>query len=99
MPPEPHRLIVLTDISSLTPGVREPDDGQSMVRLMLYSNEIEIEGLIASSNMGHGQATRPELIHEVVQAYGQAQPMLARHDPRYPAAGNLAGRIRAGQPE
>lgn len=98
MPAIPHRLIVLTDISSLTPGVREPDDGQSMVRLMLYSNEIEIEGLIASSNMRHGQTTRPELIHSVVQAYGLAQPNLARHDSRYPAAANLAARVRAGQP-
>ncbi len=32
------RLIVLTDISSLTAGVREPDDGQSLIRLMLYRN-------------------------------------------------------------
>jgi hypothetical protein len=26
------RLVVLTDISSLTPGVAEPDDGQSLIR-------------------------------------------------------------------
>ena len=57
-----HRLFVLTDITSLTPRVREPDDGQSMVRLLLYSNEIDIEGLAATSNLGHGQVCRPELI-------------------------------------
>jgi hypothetical protein len=42
--------LVLTDISSLTAGVAEPDHGQSLVRLMLYANEFEIEGLIATSN-------------------------------------------------
>src|SRR3954470_13248699 len=60
------RLLVLTDISSLTPGLREPDDGQSMIRLMLYANEIDLEGLIASSNLVHGQTVRSELIREVV---------------------------------
>ena len=48
----PPRLIVLTDISSLTAGVAEPDDGQSLIRLMLYANEFNIEGLIATSNLG-----------------------------------------------
>jgi hypothetical protein len=64
------RLLVLTDISSLTAGVAEPDDGQSLIRLMLYANEFNIEGLIATSNLGHGQKTRPDLIRQVVDAYG-----------------------------
>ncbi len=93
-----HRLFVLTDITSLTPRVREPDDGQSMVRLMLYSNEIDIEGLAATSNLGHGQTCRPELIREVVEAYGQVRESLLRHDPRYPAAEKLLGTIHAGFP-
>jgi len=38
-----HRLIVITGIGN------EPDDFMSMVRLMLYSNQIDIEGLIASA--------------------------------------------------
>ena len=37
------RLLVLTDIGG------DPDDMQSMRRLMLYSNEFRIEGLIASA--------------------------------------------------
>src|SRR5258707_487692 len=61
--PQP-RLVVLTDISSLTAGVAEPDDGQSLIRLMLYSNDFDIEGLIATSNLGHGQKTRADLIHQ-----------------------------------
>ena len=77
------RVIVLTDISSLTSGVREPDDGQSLIRLMLYTNDLDVEGLIASSNLGHGQVVRPELIHAVVDAYAQVRPNLLLHSDRY----------------
>ena len=91
------RLLVLTDISSLTTGVAEPDDGQSLIRLMLYANEFNIEGLIATSNLGHGQKTRPDLIRQVVDAYEKVRPNLVRHDPRYPAAEVLRGGIKAGQ--
>jgi hypothetical protein len=91
------RLVVLTDISSLTPGVAEPDDGQSLIRLMLYANEFDIEGLIATSNLGHGQRTRPDLIRKVVDAYEKVQPNLLLHDPRYPAAEVLRRGIKAGQ--
>ena len=51
-PPGKPRLVVLTDISSLTAGVAEPDDGQSLIRLMLHANELDIEGLVATSNLG-----------------------------------------------
>lgn len=100
--PQPHperpRLVVLTDVSSLTAGEAEPDDGQSLIRLMLYSNEFDIEGLVASSNMGHGRKVRPELIRQVVDAYGKARPNLLLHDDRYPPAETLREVIKAGQP-
>lgn len=96
--PERPRLVVLTDISSLRAGEAEPDDGQSLIRLMLYANEFEIEGLVASSNLGHGQRVRPELIGQVVDAYGRARPNLLPHDPRYPSADGLRVGIKAGQP-
>jgi len=92
------RLIVLTDIGSLTAGVREPDDGQSLIRLLLFSNDIAIEGLIASSNMGHGQVVRPELIHQALDAYALVYPNLRRHDKRYPKPASLHAVVRAGQP-
>jgi hypothetical protein len=76
---EKPRLIVLPDISSLTPGVAEPDDGQSLIRLMLCTNEFGIERLIATSNMGHGQRTRPDLIRQVVEAYEKVRPNLLLH--------------------
>ncbi len=95
---DPHpRLVVLTDISSLTAGVAEPDDGQSLIRLILYTNEFDIEGLIATSNLGHGQKTRPDLIRQVVDGYEKVRPNLLLHDPRYPPAEALRGCIKAGQ--
>ena len=42
--PRTPRVVVLTDITN------EPDDEQSMVRLLVYSNEFDIEGLIATSS-------------------------------------------------
>lgn len=35
IPERPHRLVVLTDIEA------DPDDSQSLVRLLLYSNRID----------------------------------------------------------
>jgi len=96
--PERPRLIVLTDVGSLTAGFAEPDDGQSLIRLMLYANDFEIEGLIAASNLGHGQKTCPALIRQVVDAYGKVQPNLLLHDRRYPPALALRKTIKSGQP-
>lgn len=88
------RLCVLTDIGG------DPDDRQSMVRLMVYANEFEIEGLIASAAGTPGELkesiTRPELIREIVSAYGQVLPNLARHADGWPAAEQLTARIKSG---
>ena len=65
---------------------------------MLYANEFDIEGLVASSNLGHGQRVRPELIRQVVDAYGKVRPNLLLHDARYPPAERLRDGIKAGQP-
>ncbi|WP_165252011.1 nucleoside hydrolase-like domain-containing protein [Paludisphaera soli] len=96
--PQRTRLVVLTDVSSLTAGEAEPDDGQSLIRLMLYTNEFDVEGLIASSNLGHGQSVRPDLIRRVVDAYERVRPNLVLHDPRYPPAQRLREVVKAGQP-
>src|SRR5438477_4175802 len=87
---EKPRLLVLTDIGG------DPDDQQSMIRLMTYANEFEIEGLIASANGTPGElketVTRPELIREIVDAYGKVRPNLLLHRPDYPPAAALLDR-------
>jgi Protein of unknown function (DUF1593) len=96
--PDRPRILILTDVSSLTAGIAEPDDGQSLIRLMLYTNDFDIEGLIATSNLGHQQKTRPDLVRQVVDAYGKVQSNLLLHDRRYPAAASLRAKIKSGQP-
>lgn len=87
---ERSRLIVLTDIGN------EPDDAESMVRLLLYSNDIEIEGLVASTSRHLPGNTHPELIEERIAAYGAVVGNLRRHDPRYPDAALLRSRLHGG---
>jgi hypothetical protein len=96
--PDRPRLLVLTDISSLTAGVAEPDDGQSLIRLMLYADEFDIEGLVVTSNLGHGQKVTPDLVRRVVDAYGAVRPNLLLHDDRYPPTSELTKVIKSGQP-
>lgn len=97
--PKKPRVLILTDITSLKEGYLEPDDGQSLIRLMLYTNDLEIEGLIASSNLGHGQRVQPDLIHQVIDAYAMVQPRLVQHDPAYPSAAHLHSQVKSGQPK
>ena len=54
---EKQRAIVLTDISYF-----EPDDTQSLVRLLLYSNQMDIEGLVATTNMIRRHSVCSEII-------------------------------------
>ncbi len=90
------RLLVLTDIGG------DPDDQQSMIRLMLYSNAFEIEGLIATASGTPGElkvaVTRPDLIQEIVRAYGKVRPHLAKHADGWPETQDLLDRIQSGNP-
>lgn len=93
----PPRLLVTTDIGG------DPDDTQSLVRLLVHANEFEIEGLIASASGTPGElkadVVKPELIREVVHAYYSVQPNLARHAPGFPSCGTLLARIKQGNPK
>lgn len=84
------RLLVVSDIGN------EPDDAESLVRLLLYSNEIDIEGLVASTSIWQRERTRPELMREQIAAYGEALTNLRVHDCRYPDANMLADQVSVG---
>jgi hypothetical protein len=94
---ERPRLLVLTDIGG------DPDDQQSMIRLMVYANEFEIEGLVATASGTLGElkeaVTRPDLIREVVQAYGTVRTNLAHHANGWPETRSLLDRIKSGNPQ
>ena len=64
------RVIVLSDIGN------EPDDQMSLVRLLVYSNELEIEGLVATTSTWQKTAIHPETMRKLIEAYGQVRPNL-----------------------
>jgi hypothetical protein len=89
--PAVPRLVVLTDIGGDT------DDQQSMVRLLLHADGLDLEALCATSRMQHGHDTRPELLRELVGAYGPVLGNLRVHSPGFPPAERLLGAIRTGR--
>jgi hypothetical protein len=86
------RLIVLTDMEN------EPDDSQTLVRLLMYANEVDIEGLIAVTSRWTPVAMFPESIEDRVRAYGVVRPNLQKHAVGWPSAETLLSRIASGQP-
>jgi hypothetical protein len=78
------RVIIETDAGA------DPDDEQSLVRWLLYTNEWDVEGIICNrpkcrdrenlnpERTGHG------VVRRLIDAYGKCHPMLVKHDARYP---------------
>src|SRR3990172_240372 len=87
-----NRVVILTDIEA------DPDDTESMVRLLLYSNEIDIEGLIATTSVWQKNRVAPESIKKIIQAYGKVQPNLIKHEAGFPEAETLSMKVKQGLP-
>jgi hypothetical protein len=87
-----NRLIVLTDIGA------EADDTESTVRLLLYSDVIDIQGLIATTSIWR-PSPQPDLIREVIRAYGKVHGNLVKHDPAFPPADALQSLVKTGVAE
>ncbi len=77
----------------------EPDDQMSLVRLLLYANELDIEALIATTSTWQKHAVHPETMRLLIEAYGKVRTNLLKHAPGWPAAESLAERVYAGQTE
>ena len=88
---EKPRVVVLTDIGG------DPDDQMSMVRLMTYANNFDIEGLIATPNSGP-KKVYPEYIQTIVSAYGKVRDNLELNEPGFPTEKYLEERISHGIP-
>lgn len=88
-----QRVIILSDIGA------DPDDSESMVRLLLYSNEIDIEGLIATTSVWQKTVNHPDYIKNIIQAYDNVQPNLNKHEPGFPDAASLLEKVKHGLAE
>lgn len=87
-----HRLIVLSDIEA------EVDDTESFIRLLLYSNQIDIKGLIATTSVWKKTSVAPEAIQKLVEAYRKVQPNLLKHEKGFPTADAMLSLVKKGFP-
>jgi hypothetical protein len=85
------RVVILSDIGN------EPDDQMSFVRLLLYSNELDLEAMIASTSTWQKSATHPETMRQLIDAYGQVRPNLLLNAKSWPEAAELAAHVHTGQ--
>jgi len=89
--PVKPRLLVLTDLSN------EPDDEESLVRLLVYADQFDLEGLVATTSNWLQQKPREDLIRRDLAAYAQVRPNLVKHSPAFPPAETLLAVTRTGQ--
>ena len=90
---ERDRVIVLTDIEA------DPDDTQSLVRLLLYANQIDIKGLVATTSCWLQSEINPESIKKVIRAYGKVHSNLLKHERGYPDEQKLLSLVKNGLPK
>ncbi|WP_205755888.1 DUF1593 domain-containing protein [Lacibacter luteus] len=84
------RVAVLSDIEN------EPDDAESFVRLLVYSNMWDIEGLIATTSIHQKNKIADWRMHEIVTAYGKVRNNLLKHEAGFPEEKYLHSVIKKG---
>jgi hypothetical protein len=84
------RVIVLTDIEA------DPDDTQSLIRFLLYSNQFDVEGLVATTSIHQKTRVAAEGILKVLEAYGKVQANLLKHEQGYPSKDELKAKVKRG---
>jgi hypothetical protein len=70
------RIVVLTDIA---PNDIEPDDMESIIRLLVHADRFEIEAFIATTGWSNtGNSERIDLIYDALAAYEKDLPNLKK---------------------
>ena len=94
------RFVALTDIYRLPDDKQqEIDDVESMIRLLLYSDNIDIEGLIATSSFclqNGGTVKEKQVILDIIDGYEKVLDNLRVHSQEYPDADYLRGITKHG---
>ena len=83
---------MLTDIEA------DPDDTQSLIRFLTYSNQWDVEGIIATTSIHQKTRVAPESIHKILNSYEKVQPNLLKHEKGYPSAADLRLKVKKGLP-
>ncbi|MEP1444487.1 MAG: nucleoside hydrolase-like domain-containing protein [Paraglaciecola sp.] len=87
-----QRMIVLSDIEA------DPDDSQTFIRLFLYANQIELQGLIATTSVHQKNMAAVSSIEYLIDGYKQVKTNLALHEEGFPEAKELRAIVKQGLP-
>lgn len=87
-----QRVLVLSDIEN------EPDDAESLVRFLSYSNMWDVEGIIATTSTHMKNKIADYRMHEIVAAYGKVRNNLILHEKGFPTEDYLHGILKKGLP-
>jgi hypothetical protein len=85
------RIITTTDLGA------DPDDEQSMVRLLVCANEFDIEGLIVSTGCWKKSQSNTQMLDKLVDAYGLCVDNLRVHADGFPSVDYLRSISVMGQ--
>ncbi|MFD2538096.1 nucleoside hydrolase-like domain-containing protein [Sphingobacterium chuzhouense] len=81
------RIIISTDI-----GGTDPDDNQSMIHLLMYSDMFEIEGLISSP---YDKGRKKDIL-EMIDLYEKDYSILSKRNPALRSAHELREKVKQG---
>lgn len=90
-----YRYVICTDMTH--------DDDNSLIRLLHYANEIDIEAIIITDQGPESLKNKnwPETIwnraQEIINAYGQVEDNLRLHDPAFPSAAYFRSITKKGK--
>ncbi|OJZ88973.1 hypothetical protein ASPFODRAFT_42099 [Aspergillus luchuensis CBS 106.47] len=93
--PTKPRIFIMSDIAN------EPDDSESLVRYLVYSNQFQNEGIVAVTSTWLKDQVRPDLMLETIDAYAKVVDNLNKHAPEdspYPSAEYMRGIVSHGLP-
>ncbi|WP_231744251.1 nucleoside hydrolase-like domain-containing protein [Stieleria neptunia] len=82
-PYEKPRIITTTDLGA------DPDDEQSLVRLLVSANEFDMEGLIVSTGCWKKSQGDTKMLDKLVDAYGECVGNLKVHADGFPSVDYL----------
>ncbi|MEO6245980.1 MAG: nucleoside hydrolase-like domain-containing protein [Opitutaceae bacterium] len=93
------RLIVLADMGN------EPDEEQQILHLLMCSNELELEGLLAvtgkhlrpEDSRPYRRVLHPELFHQLIDGYEKIHPNLQLHASGWHSPRRLREIVASGQ--
>ncbi|WP_425235388.1 nucleoside hydrolase-like domain-containing protein [Ulvibacterium sp.] len=75
------RILISTDI-----GGTDPDDNQSMIHFLMYSDQFDTEGLVSSPSYGFG--TKQDIL-ETIALYEKDLSKLKKYSDEFPSADSL----------